>query len=89
MQDDDFKIARMIEMLMTDFTIDAREIDEQFPGGEKGEFYLDRILAEFPNVVKKEHDQLSILPGYEELVRIIAGSLDIHSVAQAHHSSAI
>lgn len=89
MQDDDFKIARMIEMLMTDFTIDAREIDEQFPGGEKGEFYLDKILAEFPNVLKKENDQLSILPGYEELVRIIAGSLDIHSVAQAHHSSAI
>lgn len=89
MKGDDAMIARMIEMLMCYYAVDLSEIDDLFPDFGKRQFYIDRILAEFPGIFKKKQNKLSIVHGYEEIVRIIAASLDLHSITPTNHSPAI
>jgi len=89
MHGDDIMIAKMIEMLMSDFSIDLMEIKTNFASIQNPETYFDLILGEFGEALDYKNSKISIKPGYEELVRIIAASLDSGSIEHSNHSLAI
>ena len=89
MHGDDVMIARMIEMLMSDFLIDIEEIKENFATCQKPEHYINLILTDFSEALEQKNNKIALKPGHEELVRIIASALDAQSIDYAQHSSAI
>ncbi|TNF61123.1 MAG: oxygen-independent coproporphyrinogen III oxidase [Rhodobacteraceae bacterium] len=82
--------ARMIEMLMCDFRIDADQILIDFDIGAAD---LKRMLADsarqFPGMVDLSESGLFILPQGRPLTRMIARSFDAYDMEKNGHSSAI
>ena len=89
MQGNDALIARMIEMLMTDFAIDESAIETHLADNQDVKAYFDLIFKKFSDVLEQENGRISVKPGFEDLVRVISSSLDTKNIDKAHHSLAI
>lgn len=82
--------ARMIEMLMCDFRVDAREIRAQF-GVSQGWLneQFARVNARFEGLLNVSPEGLNIPHEARPLARIIARDFDAYDLSKAGHSSAI
>lgn len=82
--------ARMIEMLMCEFRIDAAELRDSFGIGEAA---LSQMFAEtdkaFPGMLQIGAEGLVIRPEARPLTRMIARTFDAYDLSKAGHSSAI
>ena len=82
--------SRLIEALMCDFRVDAREIRDRFHIGKRR---LDDLLTgvsdAFPGLLEVSKDGLFIPPDARPLTRMIARHLDAYELDTAGHSSAI
>ncbi len=90
LSDADRWIASAIEQLMCGFAIDIKQLHAKFPAfvpmiSET----LAQLAGAFPDGVDLGDDRLSVKAGFEPLVRILAGQLDVFQTTQTAHSSAI
>ena len=82
--------ARIIEALMCDFRIDARELKRDFDVTDEGLRGLFAPVAEkFGDFVRIDADGLSIPSEGRPLTRMIATQFDQYAMAKTGHSSAI
>ncbi len=82
--------ARMIEMLMCEFRIDAAEIRESFGVSREwlaGEFA--RVNRDFEGLLQVSEEGLFIPEAVRPLTRMIARDFDAYDLSKAGHSSAI
>lgn len=90
LSDADRWVASAIEQLMCGFAIDTAQLQADYPAfaGAIAQT-LARLAAAFPLGIASSDQRLTIKPGFEPLVRILAGQLDVFQSAQVAHSSAI
>ncbi len=82
--------ARMIEMIMCDFTLHTAALDRDFPENSALVADLcDRIAATFHPMVTRNADGLFIPPRARPLTRMIARVCDAHAATPARYSAAI
>ncbi len=82
--------ARMIEMLMCEFRIDAAEIRARFDiSGDALQAMFAATGRAFPNMLTISDTGLTIKPEARPLTRMIARSFDAYDLSKAGHSSAI
>ncbi len=90
LSDADRWIASAIEQLMCGFAIDVVQLQAKFPAfASMISQTLAQLAAAFPDGVELSDQRLFVKDGFEPLVRILAGQLDMFQPAQAAHSSAI
>jgi oxygen-independent coproporphyrinogen-3 oxidase len=90
LSDADRWIASAIEQLMCGFAIDVVQLQAKFPAfASMISQTLAQLAAAFPDGVDLSDQRLFVKDGFEPLVRILAGQLDMFQPAQAAHSSAI
>ena len=88
--DADRWVALAIEQLMCGFQVNIGQLLADFP-----EFAsvitatFEKLAAAFPLGVELDDQGLKVRPGFEPLVRILAGQLDTFHAPQVAHSSAI
>ena len=82
--------ARLIEALMCDFEIDAREIlrDHDISASELQDMFRSANAA-FDGLLRVTGDKLIIPPEARALTRMIARNFDAYDLSKAGHSSAI
>ena len=83
--------ARMIEALMCDFRIDAREMEQRFGFPEAAlKALFSSVVERFDRMVRVLPDgSLTIPPHGRPLTRMIARMLDAYDMAKSGHSPAI
>lgn len=82
--------SRMIEALMCDFRIDARELAERFDVDATAfQALMAPVVAEFGEFVRVTEDGLYLPTEARALTRMVARALDAYDLSKAGHSSAI
>lgn len=88
--DTDRWIASAIEQLMCGFAIDTTRLKAEFAAfAPMITQTLVQLAEAFPSGVELSEQRLSVKAGFEPLVRILAGQLDVFQRPQVAHSSAI
>ncbi|MEM6888043.1 MAG: oxygen-independent coproporphyrinogen III oxidase [Pseudomonadota bacterium] len=87
---EDLLRARMIEMVMCDFQLDADRLAQQFPGEQRRIGALLRSAADhFGDVVSYRSGRFVLQPEAQALTRIVARHFDAYNMSSAGHASAI
>ncbi|MFT6089945.1 MAG: oxygen-independent coproporphyrinogen-3 oxidase [Sulfitobacter sp.] len=90
LSDADRWIALAIEQLMCGFQVNIAQLQADFPAHASTiSTAFSQLAAAFPLGVAIDGHNLSVNPGFEPLVRILAGQLDVFQAPQTAHSSAI
>ncbi|SFT13098.1 oxygen-independent coproporphyrinogen-3 oxidase [Sulfitobacter marinus] len=90
LSDADRWVALAIEQLMCGFQVDIAQLQADFPAyGPAISTAFAQLASAYPLGVALTGDRLSVNPGFEPLVRIFAGQLDVFQAPQTSHSSAI
>ncbi|WP_299932093.1 oxygen-independent coproporphyrinogen III oxidase [uncultured Pelagimonas sp.] len=88
--DEDKLRSRLIEAVMCDFRIDAKEITSSFDISEAELFGMLRAADDrFENILEITEDGLFVPKDARTLTRLIARSFDAYDLSKAGHSSAI
>lgn len=90
LSDADRWVALAIEQLMCGFAVNIAQLQADFPAyASIISTAFTQLAAAFPLGVTLEDNGLTVNPGFEPLVRILAGQLDAFQASQTSHSSAI
>lgn len=90
LSDADRWIALAIEQMMCGFQVDIAKLQADFPAYAPAiSATFETLAAAFPLGVDLDDQQMKVRPGFEPLVRILAGQLDTFQSPQVAHSSAI
>jgi len=86
---DDRLRARVIEMIMCNFTVDLRRLSDEFgPLAETLAPAHDRLCAQFAPVIARSADMITLDPEGHTLARLLARIYDAHDGVQAIYSQA-
>jgi len=90
LSDADRWVALAIEQLMCGFAVNIAQLQADFPAyAPIISTAFTQLAAAFPLGVTLDDNSLTVNPGFEPLVRILAGQLDAFQASQTSHSSAI
>ncbi|WP_176250805.1 MULTISPECIES: oxygen-independent coproporphyrinogen III oxidase [unclassified Sulfitobacter] len=90
LSDADRWIALAIEQMMCGFQVDIAKLQADFPAyAPVISTTFAQLATTFPLGVDLDGQQMKVRPGFEPLVRILAGQLDAFQSPQVAHSSAI